>query len=56
MAVAQVVDLLKPVVEGYWLLDDWVTPEEDARALELAKELRAIHDAAVQRYTSGRVG
>ena len=56
MAVAEIVNLLRPVVDGFWLLDDWITPEEEARARELANEIRAIHDTAVQRYTCGRVG
>ena len=56
MAIAGIVNLLQPVVENLELVSDYITPEEESRARELAMELRAVYDAAVLRLKSGRVG
>lgn len=55
MASNDIAELLRPVVDKMDLLGDYITHEEAARALELARELRAIYDTAVERITSGRV-
>jgi hypothetical protein len=55
MAETDIVAILRPVVEKIELLGDYLTQEEVTRALQLARELRAIYDTGVERITSGRV-
>lgn len=50
-----IVSILRPVVDKLELVGDYITHEEVARVRELAKEIRAIFDTAVERLTSGRV-
>lgn len=55
MAYDDIGEILRPVVDKFELLGDYLTPEEAARAGQLAKEIRGIYDTAVERLTSGRV-
>ena len=55
MTTHETTAILKPVVDGLALVEDYLAPEELARAGELAKEIRALFDAAVERLKSGRV-
>jgi hypothetical protein len=56
MGMHDIVADLRPVLDGLELVDDYISPEEQARVRELAKEIRAIFDAAVERLKCGRVG
>ena len=55
MGVHDIVSTLGPVVDGLELVDSYLAPEETARVGELAKEIRAIFDTAVERLKCGRV-
>lgn len=55
MGVHDIISALRPVVEDLGLVDSYLAPEEVARAGELAKEIRAIFDTAVERLKCGRV-
>jgi hypothetical protein len=55
MANDDIVEILRPVVEKLDLLGDYITAQELSKARELALEIRAIYDTAVERLTSGRV-
>ena len=55
MATNDFIDILRPVVDKFELLGEYISPGELARVRELAQEIRGIYDAAVERLTSGRV-
>ena len=55
MSMSDIVGNLQPVVDGLELVDDYISPEEQAKVRALAKEIRAIFDAAVERLKCGRV-
>jgi hypothetical protein len=56
MGVRDITAALRPVVDDLILVEDYLAPEEIAKAGELAKEIRAIFDTAVDRLKCGRVG